>query len=142
MESIARARTTLAKLSCSRRKTQNPICEDRRDSFNYVELDIKLEQSIQRASKSQGDIVGQIRMFAVVMVLELILLIQTNCRKLTHERMMEHLKTIMYQEFRSTKAVIFDANISPVFLTLCELLQIPSLTKPLESDCMTSLPNI
>ena len=36
------------------------------DSFNYVELDIKLEQSIQRESKSQT------LMFAVVAEFELI----------------------------------------------------------------------
>ena len=90
--------------------------QDWSDSFNYVELDIRLEQSIQRASKSQGGIVGQTRMFAVVVEFELIshdiLLIQNNCRKLTSERMMEHHKTIMYQELRSIKAVIFNANVS------------------------------
>ena len=100
------------------RKTQNDICvvQARSESFNYVELDIKLEQSIQRASKSQGGIVGQIRMFAVVVEFELISheipLIQNNCRKLTNERMMEHHNTIMYQELRSIKAVILDANVS------------------------------
>ena len=76
------------------------------DSFNDVELDIKLEQSIQRASKSQT------LMFAVVAEFELIsheiLIIQNNCRKLTDERMMEHHKTIIYQELRSITAVIFD----------------------------------
>ena len=86
------------------------------DSFNDVELDIKLEQSIQRASKSQGGIVGQTRMFAVVAEFELIsydiLIMQNNCRKLTNERMMEHHKTIIYQEHRSIKAVMFDANVS------------------------------
>ena len=80
------------------------------DSFNYVELDIKLEQSIQRASKSQT------LMFAVVAEFELIsheiLLTQNNCRKLTDERMMEHRKTIIYQEIRSITAVIFDAKVS------------------------------
>ena len=43
------------------------MVQDRSDSFNYVELDIKFEQSIQRASNSQGGIIGQSRMFAVVM---------------------------------------------------------------------------
>ena len=90
--------------------------QDRSDSFNDVKLDITLEQSIQRASKSQVGIVGRIRMFAVVVESELIyhaiLLIQNICRKLTNERMMEHHKTIMYQELRSIKAVIFDANVS------------------------------
>ena len=80
------------------------------DSFNDVELDIKLEQSIQRASKSQT------LMFAVVAEFELIsheiLIIQNNCRKLTEERMMEHHKTIIYQELRSITAVIFDGNVS------------------------------
>ena len=33
--SIARARTTLGKLSC--------VVQDRRDSFNYVESDMKLK---------------------------------------------------------------------------------------------------
>ena len=55
------------------------------DNFNYVELDIKLEQSIQRASKSQT------LMFAVVAEFELIsheiLIIQNNCRKLADEVM-------------------------------------------------------
>ena len=80
------------------------------DSFNYVELDIKLEQSIQRASKSQTP------MFAVVAEFELIshdiLLIQNNCRKLTDERMMEHHKTVIYQELGSITAVICDAKVS------------------------------
>jgi len=80
------------------------------DNFNYVELDIKLEQSIQRASKSQT------LMFAVVAEFELIsneiLIIQNKCRKLTDERMMEHHKTIIYQKLRSIKAVMFDANVS------------------------------
>ena len=80
------------------------------DSFNDVELDIKLEQSIQRASKSQT------LMFAVVAAFELIshdiLILQNNCRKLTDERMMEHHKTIIYQELRSITVVIFDANVS------------------------------
>ena len=101
------------------------IVQDRRHSFNYVELDMKLEQAIQRASKSHVGIVGQTRMFAVVVELELIfheiLLIQNNCPKLTNKRMMEHHKTIMYRELRSIKADILYANVSPVFLTLCEL---------------------
>ena len=79
------------------------VVHDRSDSFNYVRLDIKLRQSTQRALKSQGGIVGQTRMIAVVVEFELfsheILLIQNNCRKLTNERM----------------------AMSPVFLTLCEL---------------------
>ena len=98
--------------------------QDWSDSFNYVELDITLEKSIQRASKSQGGIVGQTRMFVVVVEFGLIsheiLLIQNNCRKLTNERMMEHHKPIMYQELRSIKAVIL----------LCQCLP---------SDCITSL---
>jgi hypothetical protein len=65
------------------------VVRDRRGNFNSVELDRKLEQSIQRASKSQGSIVGQHRMFAVVVKLELIfdesLLIQNKCRELTNE---------------------------------------------------------
>ena len=90
--------------------------QDRSDSFNYIELDIKFEQTIQRASKSQIGIVSQTRMFAVVVEFELIfheiLLIQNNCRNLTIERMVEHYKTIMYQELRRIKAVIFYANVS------------------------------
>ena len=90
--------------------------QDRSDSFNYVELDIRLEQSIQRASKSQGGIVCQTRMFAVVMAVELIthefLLIQNNCRKFTNTRMMEQHKTTMYQELSSIKAVILYVNVS------------------------------
>ena len=74
---------------------------------NYVELDIKSEQSIQRASKSQGGITGQSRMFAVVVESELIsdeiMLIQNNCRKLTN---------VMYRELRNVKAVIFYASVS------------------------------
>ena len=46
-------------------------------------------------------------MFAVVAEFELIshdiLIIQNNCRKLRDERMMEHHKTIIYQELRSIK---------------------------------------
>ena len=65
------------------------VVRDRRGSFNSVELDRKLEQSIQRASKSQGDIVGQPRMFAIAMELELIfdetLLVQNKCHELTNE---------------------------------------------------------
>ena len=88
--------------------------QDRSDSFNYVELYVKLEQSIQRALKSQGGIVGQTRKFAVVVEFELISheLIQNNCRKLTKERTIEHHKSIMYHELRSIKAVISDDNVS------------------------------
>ena len=68
-------------------------------SFRSVELDMELEQFIQRASKNQGGIVGLARKLPVVVELELIfheiLLIQNNCRELTNERMMEHHKTIM-----------------------------------------------
>ena len=95
------------------------VVRDRRGSFNSVELDRKLEQSIQRTSKSQGGIVGQTRMFAVVVELELIfhesLLIQNKGRKHTNEWVMEHHKTIMYQELRGKRGVIFDAKVSSLF---------------------------
>ena len=90
--------------------------EDRNDSFNYVELYLNLEKSIQRVSKSQGCIVGTTRMFAVVVESELIsddiLLILNNCRKLTNERIMEHHKTVMYRELRNITADFVDANVS------------------------------
>ena len=112
------------------------VVQDRSDSFTYVELDLKLEQSIQLASKSQGGIVGQTRMFAVVVEFELIshevLFIQNNCRKLTNERMMEHHKTVMYQELRSIKAVIFDANVS-------RLRDCASCSKSLHTSIISSL---
>ena len=38
--------------------------------------------------------------------------ISSNCCKLKNERMMEHHKTIMYQELRSIDTIIFDANVS------------------------------
>ena len=84
---------------------------------------MKLGQSMQRASKSQVGIVGKTRMIAVVveLIFHEFLLIQNNCRKLTNERMVEHHKTIIYQELRSIKDVIFEANVSPDFLTLCDL---------------------
>ena len=92
------------------------VVQDRSDSLNYVELDIKLEQSIQQASMNQGGIVVQTQMYAVVVEFELIshdlLLIQNNCRKLRNERMMERHETNMYQELRSIRAGIFDANVS------------------------------
>ena len=85
----------------------------------------KLEQPIQRTSNRQGVIVGQTRIFVVVVELELIfheiLLVQNNSRKRTNDRMMEHHTTIMYQELNIIKDVICYANVSPVFLTLCEL---------------------
>ena len=84
---------------------------------------MKLGQSMQRASKSQVGIVGKTRMIAVVveLIFHEFLLIQNNCHKLTNERMVEHHKTIIYQELRSIKDVIFEANVSPDFLTLCDL---------------------
>ena len=85
----------------------------------------KLEQPIQRISKRQGGIVGQTRIFVVVVELELIfhdiLLVQNNSRKRTNARMMEHHTTIMYQELMIIKAVICYANVSPVFWTLCDM---------------------
>ena len=87
------------------------------DNFNYVESDIKLEQSIQRASKTQT------LMFAVVAEFELIsheiLIIQNNCRKLTDERMMEHHKT--YTRNSGALRPLFLMPTSPVFLTMCVL---------------------
>ena len=80
--------------------------QDRSDSFNYVELDIKLEQSIQRETEP-----GRHRrpdtnvMVEFELISREILLIQNNCRKLTNERMMEHHKAIIYQKLRSIKAV-------------------------------------
>ena len=62
-------------------------------------------------------------MFAVVVELQRIfhdnLLIQNKCRELTNEWIMEHHKTIMYQELRGNKCVIFDANVASLLdLTL------------------------
>ncbi len=48
------------------------VVRDHVGSFNAVAPDMKLEQSIQRASKSQGGIVGQTRNSAVVVDWELI----------------------------------------------------------------------
>jgi len=86
------------------------VCNERRDGHLQISRDLKLpmklEKSIQRASKSQGGIVGQIRKLAVVVESELIfheiLLIQKSCCE--NERMMEHHKSIIYQELRATRA--------------------------------------
>jgi len=77
---------------CRRFTISTFVVRDRMGSFTCVELDMKLELSIQRTSKSQGGIVGRTRMLSVVVELELIfreiLLIQNNCCELTNERMM------------------------------------------------------
>ena len=91
------------------------VVQDLVGSFNCVELDMKLEQSIQRASISQGGIVGQTRNLAVVVEWGLtfheVLLIQNNCRELTNERLVERHKTTMYQEQGDNVDVTFDSNI-------------------------------
>ena len=115
MESIVRGHSTLGKLILLRRKTQNPVCvvQDQSDSFNYVELDINLEQSIQRASKSQGGIVDQTRMFAVVVEFELSPMRSSSHRRTAVRSQMSGLWSIIRPSYTwSIKAVIFYANIS------------------------------
>ena len=90
------------------------VVRDHPGSFNSVAPDMKLEQSIQRASKSQGGIVGQTRNSAVAVEWELIfheiLLIQNNFRELTNERVMNHRETSMHHELRGNKSVIYNNN--------------------------------
>ena len=87
------------------------VVRDLMGSFNCVELDMKLEQFIQRAPKNQGGIIGQTRTLPVMVEWEQIfhevLLIQNNCRKLTNERMIKHHMTIMYKELRGNKGLTF-----------------------------------
>ncbi len=70
------------------------VVKDRAGCFNAVAPDMKLEQSIQRASKSKGGVVGQTRNTAVVVEWQLIfheiLLIANNLREMTNERSMDH----------------------------------------------------
>ena len=88
-------------------------------SFNSWKPDMKLKQSIQRASKREGGIVGQTRNSAVVVEWERIsheiLLIQTNFRELTNERVINHRETSMHHELRGNNGVIFYANVSSSF---------------------------
>ena len=88
---------------------------------------MKLEQSIQRASKSEGGSVGQTRNSAVVVECELIfheiLRILNNFRTFTYERVMDHRETSMHHELRGNKGVIFDVNVSNLLVFVLSLSQ-------------------
>ena len=92
------------------------VVRDHSDSFNAVSPDMKLEQTIQRASKSQGGIVGQTRNSAVVLEWELvfheILLIQNNFRELTNVHVMSHRETYLHHELSGNKGKVFGKNVS------------------------------
>ena len=97
------------------RKFMMFVVRDHTGSFNSVAPDMKLEQSIQRASKSQGGIIGQTRNSAVVVEWELIfheiLLIQNNFRELTNERLMDHSENTIHHELRGNKGIIYNSNV-------------------------------
>ncbi len=83
------------------------VVKDRDGSFNAVAPDMKLEQSIQRASKSQGGIVGQTRNSEVVVECQLlfheILGISNTFRALTNAHLMEHMETSIHHELNGHK---------------------------------------
>jgi hypothetical protein len=70
------------------------VIKDHTGCFNAVAPDMKLEQTIQRASKSTGGIVGQTKNSAIVVEWQLIfheiLLISNNLRALTNDSSMDH----------------------------------------------------
>ncbi len=70
------------------------VVKDHAGCFNAVAPDMKLEQSIQRASKSKGGLVGQTKNLAVVVEWQLIfhevLLISNNLREMVNDRSMDH----------------------------------------------------
>ena len=90
------------------------VVRDHTGSFNFVAPDMKLEQSIQRASKSQGGIIGQTRNSVVVdweLIFHKILLIQNNFRELTNERLMDHSENTIHHELRGNKGMIYNSNV-------------------------------
>lgn len=71
------------------------VVKDKADGyFNAVAPDMKLEQSIQRASKSAGGIVGQTRnlraMFEWQLIFHEIILISNNLRDIFNDTTMKH----------------------------------------------------
>ena len=92
------------------------VVKDRVGSFNAVSPDMKLEQSIQRASKNKGGIVGQTRKTAVVIEWQLIfheiLLISNNLRLLTNDSSMDHSESAqVHHDLIGQKAEFFNRNV-------------------------------
>ncbi len=92
------------------------VVKDRSGSFNAVAPDMKLEPSIQRASKSQGGIVGQARNSGIVVEWQLlfheVLSISNIFRALTNERLMDHLETSIHHELSGKKGQLFVNNVA------------------------------
>ena len=87
------------------------VVRDHTGSFYSVVPDMKLEQSIQRASTGQVGIIGLTRNSVVVeweLIFHEILLIQNNFREFTYERLMDH---TIHHELRGNKGMIYNSNV-------------------------------
>lgn len=94
------------------------VVKDRADGyFNAVSPDMKLEQSIQRASKSSGGIVGKTRslsaMFEWQLIFHEILLISNNLRDIVNDTSMKHSEsTRVHHELTGSRAQKLNENVS------------------------------
>ena len=93
------------------------VVKDCHGCFNAVAPDMKLEQSIQRSSKSKGGIVGQTRNTAVVVEWQLIfheiLLISNNLREMTNDSSMDHSESAkIHHDLIGQKAEHLNKNVA------------------------------
>ena len=93
------------------------VVKDHTGFFNAVAPDMKLEQTIQRASKSKGGIVGNTRNSAIVVEWQLIfheiLLISNNLRALTNDSSMDHSESAaVHHDLVGKKAEHLNKNVA------------------------------
>lgn len=86
-------------------------------NFNAVAPDMKLEQSIQRSSKSVGGIVGQTKNLAIAVEWQLIfheiLLISNNFREIMNDISMDHSESArVHHELTGRKADMLNKNVA------------------------------
>ena len=100
------------------------VVKDRAGCLNAVPPDMKLEPSIQRASKSKGGIVGLTRNTAVVVEWQLIfheiLLISNNLREMTNDSSMDHSESAkVHHDLIGRKAEHLNKNVTRLLDFVC-----------------------
>jgi hypothetical protein len=100
------------------------VVKDHAGSFNAVAPDMKLEQSIQRASKSKGGIVGNTRKTTVVIEWQLIfheiLLISNILRQMTKDKSMDHSESAdIHHDMIGRKADLLNNNVARLLDFVC-----------------------
>lgn len=106
---------------------------------------MKLQQSIQRSSKSDGGIVGQTRNLAITVEWQLIfheiLLVSNNFREIMNDVSMNHSESArVHHELTGTKADQLHKNVQ-ILVDLLEIGAILTALRPQASSCTTSSPS-